>query len=62
LCPKHRVHYRLEVTEAILNHVSGARAGMVGISQRHGWTHEKRAALDAWDAYVIQAVAAGQLG
>jgi integrase len=39
---------RLEVTEAILNHVSGSRAGIVGIYQRHSWADEKRAALDAW--------------
>ena len=39
---------RLEVTEAVLNHVSGSRAGIVGIYQRHSWSEEKRAALDAW--------------
>ena len=43
---------RLEVTEAILNHVSGSRAGVVGIYQRHDWADEKRAALAAWGAYV----------
>ena len=39
---------RLEVTEAVLNHVSGSRAGIVGIYQRHDWAVEKRQALDAW--------------
>jgi integrase len=39
---------RLEVTEAVLNHVSGSRAGIVGIYQRHEWAAEKRQALDAW--------------
>jgi integrase len=39
---------RLEVTEAILNHVSGSRAGIVGVYQRHDWADEKRQALDAW--------------
>jgi integrase len=43
---------RLEVTEAVLNHVSGSRAGVVGIYQRHNWADEKRAALDAWGAHV----------
>jgi integrase len=43
---------RLEVTEAILNHVSGSRAGIVGIYQRHEWAVEKRAALAAWGAHV----------
>jgi integrase len=43
-----RLGVRLEVTEACLNHVSGSRAGIVGIYQRHSWSDEKRAALDAW--------------
>jgi integrase len=47
-----RLGVRLEVTEAILNHVSGSRAGIVGIYQRHEWAEEKRAALNAWGAHV----------
>ena len=43
-----RLGVKLEVTEAVLNHVSGSRAGIVGIYQRHDWAAEKRAALDAW--------------
>jgi integrase len=39
---------RLEVTEAVLNHVSGSRAGIVGIYQRHDFAAEKRDALDKW--------------
>ena len=39
---------RLEVTEAVLNHVSGSRAGIVGIYQRHEYKDEKRLALEAW--------------
>jgi integrase len=39
---------RLEVTEAVLNHVSGSRAGIVGVYQRHEWAAEKREALDKW--------------
>jgi integrase len=39
---------RLEVTEAVLNHVSGSRKGIVGVYQRHEYSDEKRAALDAW--------------
>ena len=45
-----RLGVRLEVTEAVLNHLSGSRAGVVGIYQRHDWAEEKRAALDAWSA------------
>jgi hypothetical protein len=47
---------RLEVTEAVLNHVSGSRAGVVGVYQRHDWAAEKRAALDAWAAHVERLV------
>jgi integrase len=39
---------RLEVTEAVLNHVSGTRGGITGVYQRHDWAVEKRQALDAW--------------
>jgi len=43
-----RLGVRLEVTEAILNHISGSRAGIVGIYQRHKYSDEARQALDAW--------------
>ena len=39
---------KLEVTEAVLNHASGSRAGIVGVYQRHEYATEKRQALDAW--------------
>jgi integrase len=51
-----RLGIRLEVTEAILNHVSGSRGGVTGIYQRHDWATERRAALDAWAAHVLAAV------
>lgn len=43
-----RLGIRLEVTEAVLNHVSGTRGGIVGVYQRHHFTEEKRTALDLW--------------
>jgi integrase len=49
---------RLEVTEAVLNHVSGSRGGIVGVYQRHSWADEKRAALDAW-ARRLEAIVSG---
>ena len=51
-----RLGVRLEVTEAALNHVSGSRAGIVGIYQRHDWADEKRTALTAWGAHVAAVV------
>jgi integrase len=38
----------LQTVEAILGHVAGSRAGVVGIYQRHQFEDEKRVALEAW--------------
>jgi hypothetical protein len=54
-----RLGVRLEVTEAVLNDISGSRGGIAGVYQRHDWAAEKRAALDAWAAHVL-AVAEGR--
>jgi integrase len=51
-----RLGVRLEVTEAVLNHVAGSRAGIVGVYQRHTWADEKRAALNAWGERVAAIV------
>ncbi|RVU03818.1 DUF4102 domain-containing protein [Novosphingobium umbonatum] len=53
-----RLGVRFEVTEATLNHVSGAKSGVAGIYQQHDWKEEKREALRAWAANVA-AIAAG---
>ncbi len=47
-----RLGTRLEVTEAVLNHVSGSRSGIVGVYQRYDWGAEKKAALDSWAEHV----------
>jgi integrase len=39
----------VEVTEAVLNHISGTRAGVAGIYNRYKYEPEKRSALEAWD-------------
>jgi integrase len=49
-----RAGVRLEVTEAVLNHVSGTRSGIVGVYQRHAWTAEKGAALEDWARHVLR--------
>ncbi len=51
-----RLGVRLDVTEAVLNHVSGSRGGIIGVYQRHTWSDEKRAALNAWGAHVAAIV------
>ena len=47
-----RLGVRFEVTEAVLNHVSGSRSGVAGVYQRHDWKEEKRTALDAWGRHI----------
>jgi hypothetical protein len=56
-----RLEVRLEVTEQVLNYVSGSRAGIVGVYQRHDFALEKRAALQAWGDHVITIVENAQL-
>jgi integrase len=51
-----RLGTALQVTEAILGHTAGSRAGVVGIYQRHDYAKEKRAALEAWGAHVMALV------
>jgi len=57
-----RVGVKLEVTEAVLNHVSGSRAGIVGVYQRHEYAAEKRAALDAWSHRLEEIVTGRESG
>jgi integrase len=47
-----RLGIGLQVVEAVLGHVSGSRAGIVGVYQRHDYAAEKRAALEAWGRHV----------
>jgi hypothetical protein len=45
------------VIEAILNHVSGHKAGVAGIYNRSTYAAEKRAALDLWSNHIRVIVA-----
>ncbi|HFD15429.1 MAG TPA: DUF4102 domain-containing protein [Rhodospirillales bacterium] len=54
-----RLGVRLEVTEAVLGHVSGSRSGIVGVYQRHRYEPEKRQALHAWARNVTELVEGG---
>jgi integrase len=51
-----RLGFITEITEAVINHVSGTRAGIVGVYQVYKYEAEKRAALDAWCRHVTAAV------
>jgi len=50
---------KLEVTEALLNHVSGTRSGIVGVYQTYKYEAEKRDALSAWDRHLTALVSGG---
>ena len=41
------------IVEAVLNHVSGHKAGVAGIYNRATYAGEKRAALDRWAEHVM---------
>lgn len=47
-----RLGVRFEVTEAILNHVSGSKSGVAGVYQLHDWGPEKETALNAWADHI----------
>ena len=47
-----RLGVRLEVIETVLGHVSGSRAGIVGVYQKHRFDAEAREALAVWAAHV----------
>lgn len=48
-----KLKVRFEVTEAALNHKSGAsRSGIVPVYQQHEWEPEKREAFAQWSAYL----------
>ncbi|MDF1735167.1 MAG: tyrosine-type recombinase/integrase, partial [Minwuia sp.] len=45
------------VVERVLNHVSGAQGGLVGVYQRHEYRNERKAALMAWASQVTSSPA-----
>jgi len=52
-----RLGVRLEVTEKLLNHVSGSMGGIVGVYQRHDFMDEMREAIsryEAWFSHVLE--------
>ena len=44
------------VVEAVLNHVSGSKAGVAGIYNRAAYSAEKRTAVTVWGDYVRRLV------
>jgi integrase len=52
--------FQPHVIERVLNHVSGAQGGLVGVYQRHEYREERKRALAAWGERVAQIVSAGE--
>jgi len=50
------------IIEAVINHISGHKAGVAGVYNRSTYENEKRAALDALSNYVTVAVAKAKGG
>lgn len=46
----------IPVIEAVLNHVSGTRSGLVGVYQNYDYAKEMRDALEAWGRHVLDLV------
>ncbi len=49
-----RLGVSIPVIEQLLNHVSGTRAGIVGVYNRHSYFPEMKQAVDLWDAHITQ--------
>jgi integrase len=48
------------VIEAVLNHVSGSKAGVAGTYNRSTYEPEKRQALDTWATYLVETLVSGR--
>ena len=48
--------FQPHVIERVLNHVSGAQGGLVGVYQRHEYRDERKQAILAWGDYVSRLV------
>ncbi len=47
-----RLGIRLQVVEALLGHIAGSRAGVVGVYQQHTYDDEKREAVEKWAEHI----------
>lgn len=48
-----RLGHPVHVVEAVLNHRSGTISGVAAVYNRHAYSSEKRAALEAWEKAVV---------
>jgi hypothetical protein len=57
--PASLLYRQRHVTEAILNHVSGHKAGVAGVYNRARYENECRDALDRWASWIAGLTAEG---
>ena len=50
---------QIPVTEALLNHVSGSRSGIIGVYQRHEYKKEKIDAVSMWSDHLKRLISDG---
>ena len=48
-----KLGFQPHIVERVLNHVSGAQGGLVGVYQRYEYLEERKRAIEAWGAYVL---------
>ena len=48
---------RIEVIESLLNHVSGTKAGIVGVYQRHDYMPQMCEAVTLWESHLHKLIA-----
>ena len=46
--------FQPHIVERVLNHVSGAQGGLVGVYQRYEFVLERKKAIEAWGGYIQQ--------
>jgi hypothetical protein len=44
--------FQPHIIERVLNHVSGAQGGLVGVYQRYEYLEDRKRALHAWGSHV----------
>jgi integrase len=54
-----RLGFQPHIIERVLNHVSGAQGGLVGVYQRHDYREERRQALLEWSRHLSEVVHPG---
>lgn len=55
----HSLGTQPHIVEAVVNHISGHKAGVAGVYNRAAYAPEKREALDRWTAHLLEIVGAG---